>query len=71
MRNKKGFTLIELLLTSGIVAVLFSMFLVSYNEYQEKQEELKTSYEKLLEDIDLEEINIDEILKKMEEVEVE
>ena len=71
MRNKKGFTLIELLLTSGTVAVLFSMFLVSYNEYQEKQEELKTSYEELLEDIDLEEINIDEILKKMEEVEVE
>ena len=71
MRNKKGFTLIELLLTSGIVAVLFSMFLVSYNEYQEKQEELKTSYEELFEDIDLEEINIDEILKKMEEVEVE
>ena len=71
MRNKKGFTLIELLLTSGTVAVLFSMFLVSYNEYHEKQEELKTSYEEVFEDIDLEEINIDEILKKMEEVEVE
>lgn len=69
MKNKKGFTLIELLITSGIIAVLFSMSILSYKKYQEKQEEVKTSYETILEDINLEEVNIDEILEELEKIE--